>query len=91
MREPDICLSSTPIPIDGTDEKVIDIGNRLKRDLETVLRGYKDECDALDVSINVCGTIDLVRYTKEPKRGYNAVQAERTGIDFKDFPVNIWL
>ena len=91
MREPDICLSSTPIPIDETDEKVIDIGNRLKCDLESVLQAYGGECDALDVSINVCGTIDLVRYTKEPKRGYNAVQAEQTGIGFKDIPVNIWL
>lgn len=91
MSEPDICLSSTPIPIDETDERVIGIGNRLKRDVEKVLKSYKGECDALGVSINVCGTVDLIRYTKERKRGYNAVRAERSEINFKELPVNIWL
>ena len=91
MTEPDICLSSTPIPIDGTDKMVIDIGNRLKRDVEKLLKSYQSECAALDVTINVCGTLDLIRYTKEPKRGYNAVQAARTDVNFKDMPVNVWL
>lgn len=91
MTEPNICPNNTPIPISDTDKRVIDIGNRLKRDVEKLLKTYKPECDALDVTINVCGTIDLIRYTKEPKRGYNSVEAERSGINFKELPVNIWL
>ena len=91
MKEPDICLSSTLIPIDETDKRVIGIGNRLKGDIENLLLGYKEECDTLGVSVNVCGTIDLIRYTKEHKRGYNAVQAESKGTGYKDLPVNIWL
>ena len=85
------CNQNLGTTSDKADERVIGIGNRLKRDVEKVLKSYKSECDALGVSINVCGTVDLIRYTKERKRGYNAVQAERSEINFKELPVNIWL
>ena len=91
MAEPDICLSSTPVPIDDVDRRVIDVGTRLKHDVEKVLKSYQSECTALDVTINVCGTLDLIRYTKGRKRGYNAVQVQQTDVNFKDLPVNVWL